>query len=57
MIAKAKTAPDHEAIADYYDREAAENDKMVKLHRASENIYTKTPNLFRGHRVPLGRVN
>ena len=46
MIAKAKTPADHEAIAAYYDGEAAENEKMVKLHRASENIYTKTTNVL-----------
>lgn len=44
MIAKAKTPADHEAIATYYDREAAENENKVKLHRASENIYTKGAN-------------
>ncbi len=46
MIAQAKTAADHETIAAYYDREAAENEKMVKLHRASQNIYKKTSNLL-----------
>ncbi len=44
MIAKAKTPADHDAIAAYYDREAAENENKVKLHRASENIYTKGTN-------------
>jgi hypothetical protein len=44
MIANAKTPADHEAIAAYYDKEATENEKMVELHRASKNIYTKTPN-------------
>ncbi|HZO83200.1 MAG TPA: hypothetical protein VFB33_16010 [Candidatus Binataceae bacterium] len=46
MIAKAKAPADHEAIAAYYDGEAAANEKMVKLHRASENIYTKTTNVL-----------
>ena len=46
MIAKAKTSADHKAIAAYYDREAANNQKMAELHRASENIYTKTTNLL-----------
>ena len=44
MIARAKTPADHEAIAVYYDHEAAHNQKMAELHRASENIYTKTTN-------------
>ncbi len=46
MIAKAKTPADHEAIAAYYDHEGANNDKMAELHRASENIYTKTTNVL-----------
>ena len=46
MIAGAKTPADHEAIAAYYDHEAASNQKMAELHRASENIYTKTINVL-----------
>lgn len=46
MIAGAKTPADHEAIAAYYDHEAANNQKMAELHRASENIYTKTTNVL-----------
>jgi hypothetical protein len=46
MIARAKTPSDHEAIAAYYDHEAANNQKMAELHRASENIYTKTTNVL-----------
>ncbi len=47
MIANAKTPADHEAIAAYYDGEAAKNEKLAALHRASRNIYTKTLN--QGH--------
>ncbi len=43
-IAAAKSAADHEAIALYYDNEAAENEKMVSLHRVSKNIYSKSNN-------------
>ena len=41
MIAKAKTPADHEAIAAYYDHEAANNQKMAELHRASETFIRK----------------
>lgn len=44
MIAAAKIPADHEAIAAYYDHEAAENEKMVALHKASKNIYSKANN-------------
>jgi type IV secretory pathway TrbF-like protein len=44
MIAAAKTSSEHEAIAAYYDREAAENEKLAALHRASKNIYSKSNN-------------
>lgn len=46
MIASAKTPSDHEAIAAYYDHEAAENQKLLELHRASKNIYSKGNNQF-----------
>src|SRR5260370_12490721 len=45
MITTAKTPADHEAIAAYYDREAAENEEKEHLHRLTENMYTKTINL------------
>lgn len=44
MIAAAKTPGDHEAIAVYYDQEGAANEKLVALHRASKNIYSKGNN-------------
>jgi hypothetical protein len=34
-VANAKTAADHEAIAAYYDQEAAEAEKKAALHRQS----------------------
>lgn len=34
MIANAKTAADHEAIATYYDREAAAAKEKVAMHRS-----------------------
>jgi len=40
MISIAKTPADHEAIAAYYDREAAENKKKTELYRVSEKMYT-----------------
>ena len=44
MIKDAKTPSDHEQIAEYYDREAAENQTKAELHRISENMYFKTSN-------------
>ena len=41
MIKKAKTPADHEAIAAFYEREAATNEEMAKIHRNSANIYAK----------------
>jgi hypothetical protein len=44
MIKNAKTPADHEAVAAYYDNEAAENEKKAHLHRLSANMYTKPIN-------------
>lgn len=41
MIASAKTPADHEAIADYYENQAAENQKMVVYHAGMANMFTK----------------
>jgi hypothetical protein len=43
-LASAKTEGDHEMIAEYYDTEAAENQKKAELHRASKNIFYKGSN-------------
>ncbi|HLK80767.1 MAG TPA: hypothetical protein VKT99_04625 [Xanthobacteraceae bacterium] len=43
-IKNAKTPSDHEMIAEYYDREAAQNKKAADLHRISLNMYFKTAN-------------
>jgi len=37
-IANAKTSADHEAIATYYDQEAADADKKAALHTRSASI-------------------
>ena len=37
-IANAKTSADHEAIATYYDQEAADADKKAALHSRSASI-------------------
>ena len=39
MIENAKTAADHEAIAAYYDRQAAEAKKQAELHRKMQKSY------------------
>jgi hypothetical protein len=44
MIKNAKTPSDHQMIAQYYDREAAENETKAKIHRITENMYFKTAN-------------
>jgi len=41
MIASAKAPADHEAIAAYYDGEAAEAKKKGDLHRSSADTYRK----------------
>lgn len=40
-LASAKTPADHEAIAAYYDKEAAENEAKAKLHHAVHHNYDK----------------
>jgi hypothetical protein len=39
MISNAKTPADHEAIAQYYDREAAANEEKAKVHHATHHTY------------------
>ena len=39
MIANAKTPADHEAIATYYDREAADNDSKAEFHKKLAKTY------------------
>ncbi len=39
--ASAKTPADHEAIAAYYDKEAADNENKAKIHHAQHHIYEK----------------
>jgi hypothetical protein len=41
MIKNAKTPAEHEAIAAFYDKEAAANEEMAKIHRDDANIYAK----------------
>jgi hypothetical protein len=43
-LKNAKTAGDHDLIAQYYDKEAADNAKKAELHRISENMYFKSAN-------------
>jgi hypothetical protein len=40
-IASAKTPPDHEAIAAYYDKEAAASKEKADLHRRAAASYRK----------------
>ena len=51
-IANAKTAADQEAIAAYYDQEAADAKKKADLHRSAADTYQKL-NIAK----PVGMVN
>ncbi len=50
MIANAKTPADHEAIAAYYDKEAADAEAKAKLHHAVkknyESFHMKPPDMI-----------
>jgi hypothetical protein len=42
-VKDAKTAGDHEMIAEYYDKEAADNQQKADLHKTMRNVYYKPP--------------
>jgi hypothetical protein len=42
-VKNAKTAGDHEMIAEYYDKEAADNLQKAELHKTMGNVYFKGP--------------
>src|SRR6516164_10720477 len=42
-VKDAKTAGDHEMIAEYYDKEAADNQQKAELHKTMGNVYFKGP--------------
>src|SRR6516225_110160 len=42
-VKNAKTAGDHEMIADYYDKQAADNAQKAELHKTMRNVYFKGP--------------
>jgi hypothetical protein len=42
-LKNAKTAADHEMIAEYYDKQAADNAQKAALHRTMKNVYFKPP--------------
>jgi len=42
-VKNAKTAGDHEMIAEYYDKEAADNQQKAELHKTMGNVYFKGP--------------
>ncbi len=45
MIENAKTPADHEAIAKYYDQQAAKHDEEAKLHQEQVKAYATNPRL------------
>lgn len=45
MIENAKTPADHEAIAKYYDQQAAKHDQEAKLHQEQVKAYATNPRL------------
>src|SRR5215472_8825673 len=42
-VKNAKTAADHEMIAEYYDKDAADNQQKAELHKTMANVYFKGP--------------
>jgi hypothetical protein len=42
-VKNAKTAGDHEMLAEYYDKEAADNQQKAELHKTMRNVYFKGP--------------
>jgi len=42
-VKNAKTAMDHEMLAEYYAKEAAGNQQKAELHKTMRNIYFKGP--------------
>lgn len=42
-VKNAKTEGDHEMIAEYYDKEAADNQQKAELHKTMGNVYFKGP--------------
>jgi hypothetical protein len=40
-VKNAKTSGDHEMIAEYYDKEAADNQQKAELHKTMGNVYFK----------------
>jgi len=45
MIENAKTPADHEAIAKYYDQQAAKDDEQAQLHQQQVKAYATNPRL------------
>jgi hypothetical protein len=43
MLATAKTASDHEAIAQYYEQEAADDEAKYEEHEAAASRYEHSP--------------
>jgi hypothetical protein len=41
MIENAKTPADHEALAAYYDQEAAANEEKAKIHHGTHHAYER----------------
>jgi len=42
-VKNAKTEGDHEMIAEYYNKEAADNQQKAELHKTMRNVYFKGP--------------
>lgn len=45
MVASAKTAADHQAIANYYDQQAAEARDQIARHQKMSKAYESSPGL------------
>jgi len=52
MVADAKTPADHAAIAEYYEKQAAENEAQARFHRRLGETYSQWHNSYKVNMVP-----
>jgi hypothetical protein len=50
-VADAKTAADHEAIAEYFERQAADNETLASFHRRLGETYSQWHNSYKVNMV------
>lgn len=52
MVPDAKTPADHEAIAEYYEKQAAENEAQATFHRRLGETYQRFHSSYKVNMVP-----